>query len=67
VDLTVLDQVAQRIPGGTTAVAESGIRSPDDVSRLAAQGYHACLVGERLITAADPGAALAALRMASLP
>jgi indole-3-glycerol phosphate synthase len=42
-------------------VAESGVRSRQDVERFAACGYHACLIGERLMTAPDPGAALAEL------
>lgn len=58
VDLGVLDAVAERLPDHVTAVAESGIRSPADLSRLGAAGYHAFLVGERLMTQPDPGAAL---------
>jgi indole-3-glycerol phosphate synthase len=46
---------------GVTAVAESGIRSRADIDALIAGGYHACLIGERLVTQADPGAALRAL------
>lgn len=62
VDPGVLDQVAARLPRGVIAVAESGIRSPQDLSRLSAAGYHAFLVGERLIAEPDPGAALRELR-----
>jgi indole-3-glycerol phosphate synthase len=62
VDLAVLENVVAAMPSGITTVAESGIRHPEDVSRLAALGYHAFLVGERLIVEADPGAALLALR-----
>ena len=58
VDLGVLDTVAARLPPEVTAVAESGIRRPEDLSRLSAAGYHAFLVGERLIAQPDPGAAL---------
>ena len=43
-------------------VAESGIRTPDDVRSLSAAGYDAFLVGERLIAQPDPGAALRELR-----
>jgi indole-3-glycerol phosphate synthase len=50
------------IPKGAVAVAESGLRTLGDLQRLEAAGYHAFLVGERLITEPDPGAALAALR-----
>jgi len=62
VDLTVLDVVAEQLPRGVIAVAESGIRTREDITRLSRAGYHACLVGERLIAQADPGAALRELR-----
>ena len=62
VDLDVLDRAAALLPSAATAVAESGIRSPEDLVRLSALGYHAFLVGERLITQPDPGEALRALR-----
>ncbi len=62
VDRDVLEQVGEEIPSGATAVAESGIRTPDDIVRLSRHGYSAFLVGERLITEPDPGAALRALR-----
>jgi indole-3-glycerol phosphate synthase len=62
VDLTVLDRVAAVLPGNATAVAESGIRSAADMTRLTDAGYHAFLVGERLIAQSDPGAALRELR-----
>jgi indole-3-glycerol phosphate synthase len=62
VDLGVLDAVAGQLPSGVTAVAESGIRTRDDITRLSRAGYHAFLVGERLIAQPDPGAALRELR-----
>lgn len=62
VDPHVLEHVIAAIPAGVTAVAESGIRTAEDLDRLGTLGYHAFLVGERLITQADPGAALRALR-----
>jgi indole-3-glycerol phosphate synthase len=58
VDLGVLDRLALSLPSGVTAVAESGIRSQTDLQRLSFVGYHAFLVGERLIVQPDPGAAL---------
>ena len=51
-------RVAAAIPDGVVRVAESGIRGRDDVTALAGAGYHAVLVGETLVTAADPEAAL---------
>jgi len=62
VNLAVLEDVVAAMPSGITAVAESGIRHPEDISRLTGLGYHAFLVGERLIVEPDPGAALLALR-----
>lgn len=56
------ERIAPLIPKGAIAVAESGLRRRADLQRLDAAGYHAFLVGERLITEPDPGAALAALR-----
>jgi indole-3-glycerol phosphate synthase len=49
------------IPEGAVAIAESGVRGPEDARSLRAAGYHAVLVGESLVTADDPAAALAAL------
>jgi indole-3-glycerol phosphate synthase len=67
VDGLVLDEVSKAIPSSAIAVAESGIRTPDDIARLSAAGYSAFLVGERLITEPDPGAALRALRSGVRP
>jgi len=58
VDLETSVRLAAHLPPGVTAVAESGIRTRTDAVRLHGCGYHALLVGERLMTAADPGAAL---------
>ena len=62
VDAAVLDRAASMLPAGTIAVAESGIRTTADIAHLTAAGYHAFLVGERLITQPEPGAALRVLR-----
>ena len=58
----VLEALGPLLPADVVAVAESGIRSGDDLRRLRAAGYHAFLVGERLIAQPDPGAALKELR-----
>jgi indole-3-glycerol phosphate synthase len=50
--------LAPRIPDEVVAVAESGIRSGADVRALRAAGFDAFLVGEQLMSAPDPGAAL---------
>ena len=41
--------MATALPPHATAVAESGIRTAEDLSRLADAGYHAALVGQALM------------------
>jgi indole-3-glycerol phosphate synthase len=53
VDLSAFGRLRSLLPEGVVAVAESGVRSSDDVRRLAAMGADAVLVGEALITAPD--------------
>ena len=61
VDTAVSERLGQRLPKGVVAVSESGLSGPADVVRMQAAGYHAFLVGERLMAAGDPEAALRAL------
>jgi indole-3-glycerol phosphate synthase len=61
VTLDVTHALAPKIPRGIVKVAESGLRTREDIAALVADGYDAFLVGERLMTAPDPGAALRAL------
>jgi indole-3-glycerol phosphate synthase len=49
------------IPAGVLTVSESGIGTAADLTRLKAAGFDAALIGERLITEANPGQALAEL------
>ena len=62
VSTDVLDRLASGIPEGVVAVAESGIKTADDLQRLRARRYDAFLIGERFMVTPDPGAALAELR-----
>jgi indole-3-glycerol phosphate synthase len=55
-------RMAGVIPAGAVKVAESGVRHQADARSLRAAGYHAVLVGETLVTAADPAAAITDLR-----
>lgn len=57
-DLAVTERLAPLVPPGVLLVAESGIHTPDDLARMVAAGAHAVLVGEALMQAPDPGAAL---------
>lgn len=49
------------IPGDVVAVAESGLRTADDIRRLTDVGYRGFLIGETLMRAASPGKALGEL------
>lgn len=49
------------IPRAVVAIAESGVRSLADVTRLAAAGADAVLIGSELSASADPEAAVRAL------
>ena len=51
-------ELLPQVPPGRMVVTESGILSPQHVSRMRAQGVHAFLVGEAFMRAPDPGAAL---------
>jgi len=59
--LETAERLRPLIPPGALAVAESGIERAADVARLRAAGYDTFLVGESLMRAPDPGAALRAL------
>jgi indole-3-glycerol phosphate synthase len=61
VRLEVALELAGRIPKSVVRVAESGISTAEDISRLRAAGFDAFLIGESLMRQADPGAALAEL------
>jgi indole-3-glycerol phosphate synthase len=54
-------RLAEKIPAGVVKVSESGIASAADIQRLAAAGFDAYLVGERLMTAPNRAEALRAL------
>jgi indole-3-glycerol phosphate synthase len=60
-DLGVTRRLAADVPAGVTLVAESGIRTAEDVLSLGAEGVDAVLVGESLMRQADVRAATAAL------
>ena len=51
-------RLAPRVADGVLTVAESGIRSPDDVRRYADAGADVVLVGEALVTGDDPRGAV---------
>jgi indole-3-glycerol phosphate synthase len=55
-------ELAAEVPADRCLVSESGIRTADDLKRLRAAGVKAVLIGETLMRAPDPAAALRALR-----
>jgi len=61
VDVHASDTLVAAIPGDVIAVSESGLKTAADITRLKALGYRAFLLGERLMTTADPRTALAEL------
>ena len=61
VDLNTALRLGKLIPENVVSVAESGIRSGQDIARLRAEGYQAFLIGESLMKAENPGAALESL------
>ena len=65
VDLGVFDELIDDVPDDVTVVAESGLREAADLQRLRSAGYDAFLIGERFMTAANPGEALAQLLAAA--
>ena len=65
VDLATAESLAAAITAAPVRVAESGILEAADADRMAAAGYQAVLVGEALVRAEDPAAAIRALRGAS--
>jgi indole-3-glycerol phosphate synthase len=59
VDVHASERLIAQMPPDVVAISESGLKSAEDLTRLRGLGYRAFLIGERLMTAADPGAALA--------
>jgi len=57
-DMALAETLRPLVPLDRVVVAESGIRTPDDVSRMRAAGVDAVLVGEGLMAQPDPGVAL---------
>jgi indole-3-glycerol phosphate synthase len=58
VDPETAFRLAEQLPKNVVKVAESGIRSGEDIARLRAAGYQAFLIGESLMRAKHPGEAL---------
>ena len=61
VDTRISERLLMHIPDGIVKVAESGIKTREDVARLAFAGADAFLVGTTLMLSEDPVSALAEL------
>lgn len=60
-DRDAFARIRPRLSDGVLAVAESGVRGPDDVRRARDEGADAVLVGEYVVTSEDPTATVASL------
>jgi indole-3-glycerol phosphate synthase len=60
-DLSVTERLAPLAPPGTLLVCESGLKTADDVDRMAKHGVRSFLVGESLMRQADVTVAVIAL------
>jgi indole-3-glycerol phosphate synthase len=67
VDIERTFALLDEIPEGVAVVSESGIATPEQLQRLQERGVRAVLVGETLMRAADPEAALETLKSFSEP
>ena len=61
VDVEASERLIASMPATVVAVSESGLKTAEDLIRLRQLGYRAFLIGERFMTAPDPGAMLADL------
>jgi indole-3-glycerol phosphate synthase len=61
VDAGTAFRLAEKLPKNVVRVAESGIRSGEDITQLRGAGYQAFLIGESLMRAERPGEALRGL------
>ena len=65
VDIGLSAALRGSIPGGILTVAESGVRSPEDIHSLRGFGFDAVLIGESLMRAVDKKKFLAELKAAA--
>lgn len=61
-DVNVSRALIDSLPAGVVKVAESGIKTPDDVGILKAAGFDAFLIGEAFMSAPEPGLRLSEFR-----
>jgi indole-3-glycerol phosphate synthase len=64
-DLAVSEHLLPKVPAGTFAISESGMRDASDVARLRAAGARGFLIGEALMQCDHRGSMVAELRGAA--
>jgi indole-3-glycerol phosphate synthase len=64
-DMTLAERLLPLVPRMVTAIAESGLSKPDELTRLRATRCDAVLMGEVFATSPDPAATLATLAAAA--
>ena len=52
-DLSVTERLSSLVPSGKTLISESGVKTPEDISRLKKCGVHRFLIGESLMKQAN--------------
>ena len=62
IDISLSERLRKFVPPDILFISESGIRSPEDVSKLRAIGANAALIGEALMRSADRRSDIARLR-----
>ena len=67
VDLVTTERLASRLPADRVLVAESGLKTPDDLARLAKVGARRFLIGESLMRADNVTEATQALLANPMP
>ena len=60
-DMGLSERLSQRLPPVSLRVAESGLKTPEDLARMQALGYQAVLVGTAFMQHPEPGEELAML------
>jgi len=58
VDVQASERLAARMPKDIVAVSESGLKTREELDRLASVGYRAFLIGERFMTDPSPAQAI---------
>jgi indole-3-glycerol phosphate synthase len=66
VDVHASEELIARMPPEIVAISESGLKTSEDLVRLRQLGYRAFLIGERFMSAEDPGKELEGLLAACI-